>query len=294
MIKDISASYPYPVKYISIPGDCTIAYMDEGAGPQTLVFVHGLANYAPVWAKNIVYLKQHFRCIAIDLPGNGLSDRNPHHFTMSFFADALFHFINAANLHNVVLVGHSMGGQVCMTTILKYPGFTGKLVLMAPAGFEAFSALEKTMYYATLHLFDYVSTEEHSLRNVIESSFYHMPKQAFVMIDELSALMKQGSITYYRRMVEQCMKSMLEEPVHQKLGAIHAQTMIFFGQKDALIPNKVLHHYSVETMVHKATKLMPNAHYKLLKDCGHFVHWEKADEVNPLLEKFLLSEKNGI
>ena len=139
-------TYPYKTQYADLPGDCRIAYLDEGKGERTLVFIHGLANYALVWKKNIEYLSQYYRCIAIDLPGNGLSDKNPHPFSIKFFAESVNNFIAALGLTNVTIVGHSMGGQVAMTTAINYPTCADALVLCAPAGFEEFSAMDKTLY----------------------------------------------------------------------------------------------------------------------------------------------------
>src|SRR5471030_741637 len=99
-------TYPYKTQSVALAGNCNINYIDEGSGTRTLLFIHGLANYALVWKKNIDYLKQYYRCIAIDLPGNGLSDRNDHTFSMNFFADTVHDFIDDLGLKNVTIVGH--------------------------------------------------------------------------------------------------------------------------------------------------------------------------------------------
>jgi len=280
-------AYPYKTNYADLPGDCRIAYVDEGKGERTLLFIHGLANYALVWKKNIDHLKQYYRCIAIDLPGNGLSDKNPHPFSIKFFAESVYNFINALKLKNVTIVGHSMGGQVAMATIIKYPQCTASMVLCAPAGFEEFTSMDKTLYRNAMHLLEYISTDENNLRKTIESSFYHYNAQGEGMIKELVVLMKTYDPGYYRKMVEACIKGMLDEPVNDKLNLIAKPTLVIFGSKDALIPNKLLHHTTTEKLAGEAVKKMPNATLKMLPDCGHFVQWEKADEVNKYIVSFL-------
>jgi pimeloyl-ACP methyl ester carboxylesterase len=240
-----------------------------------------------VWKKNIEYLKQHYRCIAIDLPGNGLSDQNEHKFTMQFFASCVAHFIAEMNLKNVCLVGHSMGGQIAMTASLSYPECAEKLVLVAPAGFEAFSALDKAMYYSTVHLLDLFSSEEHSLRHTIENSFFHHHKQGEQVIRELTEIMKTYRLHYYRKMVESCVKQMLEEPVLDRLHLLQQPTMVIFGKHDALIPNKLLHHTTTENIAKEGASRIPNARLALIEDCGHFVQWERPDEVNHYISGFM-------
>ena len=51
--------YPYQVKYAEIGNDIKLAYCDEGSGDQTLLFVHGLANYIPVFKHNIDFYRKH-------------------------------------------------------------------------------------------------------------------------------------------------------------------------------------------------------------------------------------------
>jgi pimeloyl-ACP methyl ester carboxylesterase len=282
--------YPYETHFIDLPGNCRVAYVDEGAGERTLLFVHGLANYAMVWKKNIEYLKQYYRCIAIDLPGNGLSDQNDHKFTMKFFADTVNDFIDKMGLKNVTMIGHSMGGQVALTALLQAPENAASLVLCAPAGFEAFTVLDKTLYYSTIHLLDFISSEEHSLRSTIERSFYHHNSQGETVISELIALMKTYKLTYYRKMIESCIRQMLEEPVRDKLHLVKQKTLVLFGSHDALIPNKLLHHTTTEKVAMEGTKKMPNARLELLPNCGHFIQWEKADDVNRNIVMFLEGE----
>lgn len=279
--------YSLPTQYIDLPNNVKVAYIDQGKGSQTLLFVHGLANYAMVWKKNIATLEKHYRCIAIDLPGNGLSDRHQHHFTMQFFADVVAHFIEELNLTNVCIVGHSMGGQIAMTSLLRHPNIAKKLVLLAPAGFEVFTAMDKTLYYSTIHLMDFLSSEENSLRTTIESSFYNQHKQGEEVISELIELMRGYKMGYYRRMIESCIKAMLEEPVLPKLATIELPTLIVFGKNDALIPNKLLHHTTTETIAQQGAAKLKNSTLTLLPQAGHFLQWEKPDEINELIKGFV-------
>ena len=284
-------TYPYQTHHIALPGNCNIAYIDEGKGNKTLLFIHGLANYALVWKKNIDYLKQFYRCIAIDLPGNGLSDQNAHPFTMKFFADTVNDFIGEMGLKNVQLIGHSMGGQIAITTALHHPGCAESLVLCAPAGFEVFSALEKTMYFSTMHLFDFFTNDEHILTQTIESSFYKSPQQGKTVIDDLKQLMRTYKSAYYHKMIEACIKSMVEDTVFNDLQKIQQPTLIIFGNKDALIPNKLIHHTTTEALATSGAKKIPNASLVLIPDCGHFVQWEKDEDVNKNIIVFLEEKK---
>ncbi|MBA3829733.1 MAG: alpha/beta hydrolase [Taibaiella sp.] len=278
--------YPGTYHKITLPCSSTVAYTDEGSGNTTLLFIHGLANYSLSWRKNTEELKKSYRCIAIDLPGNGFSDHTDRPYTMSFFANVIYELIIALQLKNVCLVGHSMGGQIAITTVLNHPGVVKALVLCAPSGFETFSSFEKTMYQASVQFFNMFASDEQSLRQTIENSFYHYPRQADEMIDDLLLLMKEYPSQLYRKMVEGSITGMLNEPVFSSLGKINIPTLVIFGEKDALIPNTLLHPGSPRKLATDTTKLIPGAKLKMVPDCGHFVQWEKAGEVNKYIQQF--------
>jgi pimeloyl-ACP methyl ester carboxylesterase len=284
----ISVQYPYPVRYLRLPDGCDVAYVDEGAGPYTLLFVHGLATYAMSWQKNIEGLKQHFRCIAIDLPGNGLSGKGDYPYSMSYFAATVHEMITRLQLQHVVLAGHSMGGQIAITTLLHYPGIAEKLVLCAPAGFEVFTAMEKAMYHTTLNFFDLFSNEENSLRQTIRSSFYNIPSQGDSMIAQLVGIMKSYPVRMYRSMIDACIQSMLQEPVYNHMFRIQQPVLAMFGERDALIPNRLIHPVTTRQVGLAGVSQFPDARLEMIPQCGHFVQWEKAEEVNALIRKFIL------
>ena len=180
-----------------------------------------------------------------------------------------------------------MGGQIAMTTMLAYPTCADALVLCAPAGLERFSAMEKTMFYSSSHLLDFFSSDAHSLRTTIESSFHRQHNQGESVIKELTDLMKNYKPHYYHKMIEDCIKGMLEGPVMDKLPQLTMPVLVMFGNHDALIPNKLVHHTTTERIAEDAVKKMSNATLEMIPDCGHFIQWERAADVNRNIIRFL-------
>jgi len=283
----IDAVTPYPIHYQKLSNGCDIAFIDEGTGDKTLLFVHGLATYGASWNKNIDFLKKYYRCIAIDLPGNGMSSRGDFPYSMNFFAGVIYDFIQKAGLKNVVLVGHSMGAQIVLTTLINMPDCADSVVLCAPAGFEQFTSIERSIYHGTVQFFDFFSTEENSLRKTIRSSFYQYPTQGDDMIDDLVEIMKKHPSSQYRPMIEACITGMLNEPVFDKLHEIQQRTLVLFGERDALIPNKLIHPFTTRQVGETGAKKMPHATLIMLPQCGHFLQIEKANEVNHYMRSFI-------
>lgn len=84
-----------------------------------LVFMHGLGGNATQFAPLLTSLVNVAPCLAIDLPGCGLSDFRPNEvsaYTTQALAELLYAAIDryrdAANNQQVVLIGHSMGCSI--------------------------------------------------------------------------------------------------------------------------------------------------------------------------------------
>jgi 4,5:9,10-diseco-3-hydroxy-5,9,17-trioxoandrosta-1(10),2-diene-4-oate hydrolase len=112
-------------------------FHDAGEG-KPLVLLHGGGPGASAWSnfgRNIPVFAKHFRVIAPDQPGFGLSDKPTEHgqyFTHS--ADALKALLDELNVEKADLLGNSLGGGTAVRFALKYPDRAGRLVLMAPGG----------------------------------------------------------------------------------------------------------------------------------------------------------------
>jgi pimeloyl-ACP methyl ester carboxylesterase len=230
---------------------------------------------------------QYHRCIAIDLPGNGLSSTGNYPYSMHFFSEVIAAFIKEKGLTNVYLAGHSMGGQISMTLSLLYPGLVTGLILCAPAGFETFTDWEKSLYRNTMYFVDLVSNEENSLRKAIQNSFYIMPDNAPLFIQQLVDLMKLQDRSHYRYMIEHCIHSMLDAPVYDRLKEIERPVLILFGERDNLIPNRFIHPISTKKLAETAVAEFQDASVHIISQCGHFLQWEKAAEVNACIRNFI-------
>jgi len=286
-------NYPFPVNHCDIGSNIQIAYCDEGTGSQTLLFVHGLANYIPVFKHNIVELKQYTRCVAIDLPGNGLSSHGDYPFTLIFYAETLARFIQKMELTNVVLVGHSMGGHVSLLTALRYPNLVNKLVLLGSSGLEYFNDFEKTLMKGLLNIGSLVYGDAASLETAILNSYYtDQRKDAKHIVSDLLQLMSGENGKYWRKMVKKNIEAMLDEQVFQYLNKVSQETLIIFGKQDAFIPNKVLHvSETTEKLCERAAALIPACSLEIIPHCGHFVQIEAAEKVNTLILSFLDKNK---
>jgi pimeloyl-ACP methyl ester carboxylesterase len=285
-ISDI-LNYDEEVKKISIANE-KIAFTDEGSGEKTLVFIHGLSSNLKSWYKNVSVLKTDYRCIALDLPGYGKSTKNSTTYSLKDYAGFLNSFIEIKTLTNVVLLGHSMGGQVAVITVLDAPENFKNLVLVASAGIETFSEKEAMVMKASYTTAIVEESTPEQIRNNFEMNFYQFPEDAEFMVRERIAMRDTDDMNIYSEVVVNNIHAMLDEPIIDRLSSIEIPVLMIYGKNDLLIPNKYFHpSQDIRSLVKDAKERISTLKVRLIDEAGHFVNFEKPDEVNEEIKQFL-------
>lgn len=279
--------YDYPVHYAELKGDIKLAYIDEGKGSETILMIHGLGSYLPAWKKNIAELSKSYRVIAVDLPGYGKSSKLPHSGLMTFYAGVIADLIQKLELGPVNLAGHSMGGQIAMVLALEKPELVKRLILVDPAGFEAFHAGQRNWFkdVMTPNLVRLTSVD--AIETNLASNFYRMPADARFMIDDRIAMRDASDFENYCLAVARSVHGMVDEPVLDKISQIKIPTLIFFGEDDMLIPNRYLNPGFTCKIAEKGASLIKGSKLIMVPKCGHFMMFEKPEVFNSETLKFI-------
>lgn len=91
-----------------------ICYSDQGEG-DVIVLLHGFCGSAEYWEKVIPGLTAHYRVIAPDLRGHGASDAPLGAYTIEQMADDVLSLLNALEIPECYLLGHSLGGYITLS-----------------------------------------------------------------------------------------------------------------------------------------------------------------------------------
>ncbi|MDN4493757.1 2-succinyl-6-hydroxy-2,4-cyclohexadiene-1-carboxylate synthase [Ureibacillus aquaedulcis] len=97
---------------------------------QTIVMLHGFTGSVATWDKVAPCIKD-YRIVAIDLIGHGQTDSPPHveAYTMEKQIVQLDETFQQLNLHEVILLGYSMGGRVALSYAKTFPNRVSQLIL---------------------------------------------------------------------------------------------------------------------------------------------------------------------
>lgn len=117
-----------------------------GSGDTTLLLLHGFGESMTTWRALFDPLSATWRVVAIDLPGFGVSEKPDTSYSLPAMTERLSRFIDRWIQGPLVVVGHSMGGELAAALALARPDRVNLLVLIAPAGFRiALGGLVDTM-----------------------------------------------------------------------------------------------------------------------------------------------------
>jgi pimeloyl-ACP methyl ester carboxylesterase len=98
-----------------------IVYSDTGKGDTTLLFVHGWGINRSYWSNQVTFFDKKYRVVTIDLPGFGQSGKNRTIWNAEVFGRDLDTVISQLDLKNVILIGHSMAGDIVLQAAINAP-----------------------------------------------------------------------------------------------------------------------------------------------------------------------------
>ncbi len=254
-------------------GDIKIHY-ETGGNPsgEPIFMVHG--NFAS-WRWYEPTLKRlnqtDYRGIAVDLPGFGDSSNPEREISIENYAKELEGFINTFNLERINLVGHSLGGAVCMKYALSNPDKINKLLLIDPAPADGLVTPEE--YYPILESY------KHN-RGLLKQALSGMlasgdPDKMLNKLTDDALLMDQRAFSGNARALE-------KYNYLQELHKIKSPVLFIVGEKDALI---------TEALLKPTTDNLDKAKIQVLSDTGHAINVEDPDRFVQILEDFFGGKK---
>jgi pimeloyl-ACP methyl ester carboxylesterase len=95
-----------------------------------IVLVHGGAAHAGWWDHIAPLIPAEYRVVALDMSGHGDSDRRDDYSLTTWAAEVVEVIDDAGITSPPIVIGHSMGGWVAITTAAEYPDRVAGIVLI--------------------------------------------------------------------------------------------------------------------------------------------------------------------
>jgi haloalkane dehalogenase len=180
--------YPFQSHFVEIEGS-HIHYIDEGTGP-TLLLLHPGVGWSFIYTDMIIELRNRFRCVALDLPGFGLSRAAPG-FQHTLTGDSRFveRFIQTLGLVGVTLLGHDVTGSIALGVVARRPEWFRAVIVLPSFAWpvESYREVYIMIQLVGSPVFRFLSNHfnfflEYSLRTITKKPrrhFSRLEKQAY-------------------------------------------------------------------------------------------------------------------
>jgi haloalkane dehalogenase len=110
--------FPFESRWYQSPVG-KVHYLDEGEG-SPILFLHGNPTWSFLYRGIVIRLRKHFRCIALDYPGFGLSSHPlDYRYTPEEHAEVVTSFVRELDLRDLTLMGQDWGGPIGMQVALE-------------------------------------------------------------------------------------------------------------------------------------------------------------------------------
>jgi haloalkane dehalogenase len=155
--------FPFQSRWFETDG-IRVHYVDEGAG-RPILMCHGNPTWSFLYRKLILRLQGRFRCVAMDYPGFGLSDRpEGYRYTPAEHAEIVGRLVDHLGLNGFIVMGQDWGGPIGMAVATERAERVAGLVFM------------NTWFWRTdrltMKLFSRVMASRPLQRRILERNFF--------------------------------------------------------------------------------------------------------------------------
>lgn len=232
-----SARYPagtgLQAHYVTVDGT-RIRYVEQGTGP-SVVLLHGLGASIYTWREVIgPVAAAGFHVVAFDNRGFGSSDKPKSGYTAAAYANLTVDLLDSLHLSDVVLVGHSMGGEIAALATLRAPQKVRGLVLIDAAGLGTHMPLLTRLARAPL-----VGRTIAGLRGrrgtaaTLRSTFGDPSRLTAAEVDQYYAPVAEPDFSHTLAGVA---REFDFEALKGRLDSISVPTLVMWGSRDIWIP----------------------------------------------------------
>lgn len=131
----MSGGIRFTERFTDIAGQ-RVFVVEMGRGP-TVVLLPSMLTYAWSYRATIRLLARRFRVIAVEAPGSGRSSRLNGRWSFEDYGRWVGDFLEAQNLNDVTLIGHSNSGAAAIAAAGLRPERISRLILADPTGADA-------------------------------------------------------------------------------------------------------------------------------------------------------------
>lgn len=257
-----------------VANHCALRYSDTQSNKPCIVLIHGYFESIEIWDRITPELSKHYRVIAFDVPGHGISEVLSECHTMEFFADTLNDILIKSNIETCIVAGHSAGGYIALAFAKKYSSKTSRIILFHST-FDSDTPDKRMRREKEI---DIIKSNKKELlakvnpgKAVAKSNRMRLEEVILEMEDQAMMTEDQGAIALLNGIKER-------EDMNEFVESTTIPITAFWGEEDEFIP---LEYAKSVAEKHKKVNSI------FVKDCGHLCFIEQMPTTLQTLLSFV-------
>lgn len=221
-----------------------------------------------------------YRCIAFDRRGHGRSDDPGRNFDMDTLADDVACVMEAFDLRDATLVGHSLGGAEVARYITNHgPSRVARLVLIAPTTPCLLKSADNPGGIDPSFFEGLRAAAAKDFPGVIAANMrpFVTPETSQALLDWVIAMTQQNSL----KAIIECNRAFTAADFRAELPKIALPTLVIQGTADVSAP--------IDITGRKTAALIPNSHLDVVEGAPHGLIYTHMERVNSDILEFMRS-----
>jgi pimeloyl-ACP methyl ester carboxylesterase len=259
----------------------TIHVVEAGEGPP-IVLLHGVTLSVRTWTRQLEHLpREGFRVLAFDHRGHGASQLGTAGHSVENLATDVRTVLDALDLTDVVLVGHSMGGIAVQAFVANHPDVVARRV----AGIVLLSTLARAP----------LGSQSVRFKRAIERFTRRVPDTTALWASPNLGLLAArvgfgrrpdpAHLELVRQMMLECGSdtrrdapaALIGLDLVESLRTAQVPTLVVGGTADVLTP---------PAEARRLARVIPGARLRLFEGAGHMLMLERTEELDRLVVDF--------
>ncbi len=264
-----------PVRYVEVKGT-KLRYIAAGQGP-TLLLLHTLRTQLDMFQKVIPELANRFRVYALDYPGHGYSEIPKASYSSELFVTAVARFLDQLDIRDAVIVGESIGGSIGLLLAARHNPRVRAVVAINPYDYDGGRGIRRSSLLANilfgLNNVPVLGSTVTRLRlypivkRVLAGGVYRKSALPSTLARELYRVGNRRG--HYRALMSLVRHWDSWERARAEYPSIDVPTLLIYGDHD----------WSRVKEREADRQAIPGAEMRIIKDAGHFLSLDAAQEV---------------
>jgi haloalkane dehalogenase len=277
--------YPFKSNFMNINGH-QYHYLNEGSG-SPVVMVHGNPTWSFFFRNLVKKLSTNHQVVVPDHMGCGLSDKPQNYmYRLENHVGNLENLVTSLKLENITLIVHDWGGAIGMGFAMRHSALIKRIIILNSAAFS-FNWIPLRIALCRLPFIDNFMMRR--------ANIFVRAAQTMTTVKPMPELVKLGFRMPYdsyanriaiHRFVQDIPMSPNDISFEPLLETEHGLWMfrglpiaIIWGMKDWCFSPKILERWKI---------YYPEAEVHEIANAGHFLLEDANDEINDIIEDFLL------